>query len=109
MANAMQREIDDLREQVENLTTLLKSKAKSAANAAHKAVDEKDNIINLSADDLARMAKKTGKQARAFVEHKLEDAEEVVAEVEEKINDNPMQAVMIAAASGLFLGMLMKK
>ncbi len=109
MSTAAQREMKELREQVDMLTELFKQRGKEGVRTARKAIQEESNIINLTSEDIARMAKKAGKQARDFVEHRIEDAEEAYSEVEDKIHKNPLQAVAIAAGGGLLLGLLMKK
>lgn len=109
MSSAAQREIKELREQVDMLTELFNKRAKQAGNSARKFVNAESNIIDLTSEDIARMAKKAGKTAREFVEHKMEDAEEVYSEVEDKIHKNPLQAVAVAVTGGLLLGLLLKK
>ncbi|NDE90253.1 MAG: hypothetical protein EB059_03825 [Alphaproteobacteria bacterium] len=109
MSHSINQEIRELRGQVEDLANMLKSQVKSAAHTARKAIDEESNIINLTAEDVAQMAKKAGKQARAFVEDTIEEAEEVYAEVEDKIHRNPLQSLLIAVAGGLLLGSLLRK
>ena len=109
MSSAAQREVKELREQVEMLTEMFNKRAKQAGDSARKFVDDESNIIDLTSEDIARMAKKAGKTAREFVEHKMEDAEDVYADVEDTIHRNPLQAIAIAVTSGLLLGLLLKK
>lgn len=118
MAN-VNSEIRELREQMQNLSDIVQQKVKEktkealsdAEAKAQRKIDgfDAENILHFDSEDLAKMAKKAGKNVREFIESKRDQAEEAYDTVEKNITSHPFQSMAYAIAGGLMLGMLFRR
>src|SRR5262249_40418103 len=115
MANAnanLNEEIRELKEQVQSLSDIVQKKAKKKVKeTVREAVDglDADNILHFDPRDLARMARRAGRDVREFLTEKRDQAEEAYESVEKQITGHPFQSVGVALVSGLLLGLMARK
>jgi ElaB/YqjD/DUF883 family membrane-anchored ribosome-binding protein len=118
MAN-VNSEIKELREQMQNLSDIVQKKVKDHAKETLRHAEEKaerkidgfdaENILPFDSEELAKMAKKAGKNVREFIDSKRDQAEELYDTTEKKISTHPFQAVAYAIGGGILLGLLLRR
>lgn len=84
------------------MSTITANNSKTLEQSAKKV----ENAVKDTSRTLREVALDTGNTVRDFISERTEDATELKRHAEERIVNNPMQSVAIAALGGLVLGAL---
>lgn len=101
--NQTNKDMRELREELQHLSTLVQKNLKNAAADAHS------NVLGFSRSDIRDLAHRAGETVRHYVDDTSKQATEMRDKAKSSITSHPFRSVAAAVAGGLILGALMRR
>ncbi len=101
--NQTNKDMRELREELQHLSTLVQKNLKHAAEGAHS------NVLGFSRADIRDFAHRAGETVRHYVDDTSKQATEMRDKAKSEIKSHPFRSVAAAVAGGLILGALLRR
>ena len=105
ISNATNHDINELKSELQNLASIVGKSAKKAMNGNVHAAED---YIHSGVENMQRTARQAGRDARAYIADKSEQATDMYHSAEKTVAENPLRSVAAAAAVGFVLSLLFR-
>ena len=105
VSNATNHDINELKSELQNLAAIVGRSTKKALNGNVHTVED---YVQSGVESVQKTARQAGRDARAFVSDKSEQATNMYHAAERGVSDNPMRSVAAATVAGFVLSLLFR-